>query len=233
MTALINEINGLTIGSEEYTIVVVSVRILLATLLGGIIGMERSRHGRDAGLRTHIFICLGSAMTALIGIYCHDILGYDLDPLRVSAQVVSGIGFLGAGTILVKNSSKVTGLTTAAGMWATAAIGIATGVGFYEAAVLCTILCVLAAALFTKLEAKHKGNHQFYIEIDSAGETNRIIDEIKTISVDKVDVITLPARSMTQGNLGLIATVPLAKTDKQTVINSILKLNNVVLVVED
>lgn len=233
MTAVINDINGLTIGSEEFTIVVVAVRILLATLLGGIIGMERSRHGRDAGLRTHIFICLGSAMTALIGIYCHDILGYNLDPLRISAQVVSGIGFLGAGTILVKNSSKVTGLTTAAGMWATAAIGIATGVGFYEAAVLCAILCVLTAALFTRLEAKHKGNHQFYIEIDNVAETNRIIDEIKVISADKIDVITLPARSATQGNIGLVATIPLTKTDKQTVISNILKLNNVVLVVED
>ena len=233
MTGILSDINALTVGSENFSIVVVTVRILLATLLGGIIGMERSRHGRDAGLRTHIFICLGSAMTALIGIYCHDILGYNLDPLRISAQVVSGIGFLGAGTILVKNSSKVTGLTTAAGMWATAAIGIATGVGFYEAAVLCAILCVLTAALFTRLEAKHKGNHQFYIEIDNAAETNRIIDEIKTISIDKIEVITLAPRSGTQGNIGLVATIPLTKTDKQTVISNILKLNNVVLVVED
>ncbi len=233
MTAILNDIHGLTIGSEEFSIVVVAFRILLATLLGGIIGMERSRHGRDAGLRTHIFICLGSAMTALIGIYCHDILGYTLDPLRISAQVVSGIGFLGAGTILVKNSSKVTGLTTAAGMWATAAIGIATGIGFYEASVLCAILCVLTAALFTRLETRNKDNHQLYIEIDNASETNRVIDEIKALANGKVEVITLPAKSATPGNLGLLATVTLTNENKQRMLDGILALNNVILVAED
>lgn len=233
MTDVLNDINGLTTGSDELSIMVVIFRILLATLLGGIIGMERSRHGRDAGLRTHIFICLGSAMTALIGVYCHDILNYTTDPLRISAQVVSGIGFLGAGTILVKNTSKVTGLTTAAGMWATAAIGIATGVGFYEAAVLCAILCVLTAALFTRLEIKRKDNHQLYIEIDNAAETNRIINEINSISADKAEIIALTPRSGTEGHLGLVATIPIKKIDKNAVISEILELNNVILVVED
>ncbi len=233
MTAILNDIHGLTIGSEEFSIVVVTFRILLATLLGGIIGMERSRHGRDAGLRTHIFICLGSAMTALIGIYCHEILGYVTDPLRVSAQVISGIGFLGAGTILVKNSSKVTGLTTAAGMWATAAIGIATGVGFYEASILCAILCVLTAALFTRLETKHKDNHQLYIEIDTASETNRVIDEIKKFADGKAETITLPARSASPGHIGLVATLPFANDNAQNIIDSILKFDNVILVAED
>lgn len=233
MTAVLNDINGLTTGSDELSIMVVIFRILLATLLGGIIGMERSRHGRDAGLRTHIFICLGSAMTALIGVYCHDILNYTTDPLRISAQVVSGIGFLGAGTILVKNTSKVTGLTTAAGMWATAAIGIATGVGFYEASVLCAILCVLTAALFTRLEIKRKDNHQLYIEIDNASETNRIIDEINSISANKAEIIALASRSGTEGHLGLVATIPIKEIDKHAVISEILALNNVILVVED
>lgn len=233
MPGILNDINGLTTGSDEFSIMVVIFRILLATLLGGIIGMERSRHGRDAGLRTHIFICLGSAMTALIGVYCHEILEYTTDPLRISAQVVSGIGFLGAGTILVKNSSKVTGLTTAAGMWATAAIGIATGVGFYEAAVLCTFLCVLAAALFTRLETKRKDNHQLYIEIDIASETNRVIADIKNLSDGKADMITLPARSASPGHIGLVATLPFANGNEQKIIESILKFDNVILVAED
>ena len=209
------------------------IKLVLAVIFGGAIGLERGRKRRPAGFRTHILVCMGATMAMCISRYCVEVLGITVDVSRLGAQVINGIGFLGAGTILVKNSSKVTGLTTAAGMWATAAIGIATGVGFYEAAILCAILCVLTAALFTKLEVKHKGNHQFYIEIDNAAETNKIIDEIESISDDKVEVITLAPRSGTAGHLGLVATIPLTKIDKQTVISNILKLDNVVLVVED
>ncbi len=90
-------------------------RVLLALLLGGLIGLERGRHGRAAGLRTHILVCVGAAVAALVGLYSCQVLSLGGDAMRIGAQVISGIGFLGVGTILVRNRDKVTGLTTAAG----------------------------------------------------------------------------------------------------------------------
>ena len=110
-------------------------RILLATLVGGFIGSERGSHGRAAGLRTHILVCVGAAMTTLTGVYAMVELNSIGDPMRLGAQVISGIGFLGAGTIMVRNHSHITGLTTAAGLWATACLGLAIGAGFYLAVI--------------------------------------------------------------------------------------------------
>ena len=110
-------------------------RIFLSLMLGGLIGLERGHHGRAAGLRTHVLVCLGSAMAAMVGLYTSLSLEFYSDPLRVGAQVISGIGFLGVGTIIIRERKQVTGLTTAAGLWTTASIGLAIGVGFYVAAV--------------------------------------------------------------------------------------------------
>ena len=82
------------------TVFVVVFRLLLSTVLGGIIGFERGKHGRAAGFRTHIILCVGAALTSLVGVYCYKELGFESDPMRIAAQVVSGIGFLGAGAIL-------------------------------------------------------------------------------------------------------------------------------------
>lgn len=139
---------------SEFNEVSVVIRIFLAMLLGGGIGMEREKSKRPAGFRTHILVCVGSCMTALIGLFsCYE-FGSMSDPLRISAQVVSGIGFLGVGTILVKEHDHITGLTTAAGLWTTAAIGIACGFGFYLGAVLGTLVVALTAAILFKLEAR-------------------------------------------------------------------------------
>ncbi|MBQ8532901.1 MAG: MgtC/SapB family protein, partial [Clostridia bacterium] len=92
-------------------------------IASALIGSERARHGRAAGMRTHIIVCLGSALTSMISIFVSDITGNDGDVLRISAQVISGIGFLGAGMIILKNNNVITGLTTAAGVWTTSIIG--------------------------------------------------------------------------------------------------------------
>ena len=134
----------------------VSVRLLLALLMGGIIGMERGRHGRAAGMRTHVLVCIGSCMTALVGMYIPEVLGMQGDVTRIAAQVISGIGFLGAGTIMIRNQSVVTGLTTAAGVWCTATIGIALGYGFYLAAAIATAITIVTATLLTRLEGGKK-----------------------------------------------------------------------------
>lgn len=120
----------------EPSLLTVSIRTVLALLCAGLIGYDRDAHGSAAGLRTHILVCLGAMLAMLTGEFTA--LHYGGDPQRIGAQVVSGIGFLGAGTIMF-HKGHISGLTTAAGLWASACIGLAIGTGFYEAAVIGTL----------------------------------------------------------------------------------------------
>ena len=128
---------------REFNLVSIALRIVLAMIIGGLIGIERGKQGRAAGMRTHILVCLGSSLTAMLGFFVNQELGLATDPMRVSAQVISGIGFLGVGTILVKGRFQITGLTTAACVWATATIGLALGAGFFEGALITFVFIVV------------------------------------------------------------------------------------------
>lgn len=138
-------------GLRDFTLLSVAVRMVLAVICGGIIGMERALRRRPAGFRTHILVCLGAAMTTMTSQYLYLYLDYYTDMARLGAQVIAGIGFLGAGTIVISRQ-RVRGLTTAAGLWTAAIIGLAVGAGFYEGAILTTVLVELAATVFLKLE---------------------------------------------------------------------------------
>lgn len=192
----------------------ICLRLALAIIAGGIIGNERGRHGSAAGLRTHILVCIGSAMTALTGLYMQETLGVSTDVMRLSAQVVSGIGFLGAGMIIVKNGNVVTGLTTAAGMWATAAIGIALGYGFYSGAVIATIACVFTAAFLTRFERKHKKTAHIYLEIDLSNNINKITDTIRNQIDADAYIESVSPKSNVPNTIGLYVTVSNYKSAK-------------------
>lgn len=120
----------------EPNILTLTIRTLLALLCAGIIGYDRNAHGSAAGIRTHVLVCIGAMMAMCTGEFVS--LYYNADANRIGAQVVSGIGFLGAGTIIVHHG-HISGLTTAAGLWASACIGLAIGTGFYEAAFVGTL----------------------------------------------------------------------------------------------
>ena len=127
------------------------VRLALALILGGILGIERGRKRRPAGLRTYMIVCMASALVMLTGEYLVQEYGTG-DPARLGAQVISGIGFLGAGTIII-TSRQVKGLTTAAGLWAAACMGLAIGAGFYAGAVICGTFVLLVMAAMSRLDA--------------------------------------------------------------------------------
>ena len=129
-----------------------AIRMVLAVVCGGIIGIEREFKRRPAGFRTHILICLGAAMTTLTSQYLLLDRGYYTDLSRLGAQVIAGIGFIGAGTIIVTSHQRVKGLTTAAGLWTSAIVGLCLGAGFYEAGLLATLLILIAESLFSRLE---------------------------------------------------------------------------------
>lgn len=137
---------------RNITMVSMSIRLILAVICGSIIGIEREFKRRPAGFRTHILICMGAAMTTLISEYLLVEMHYTTDIARLGAQVIAGIGFIGAGTIIVTRHQRVKGLTTAAGLWAVAIVGLCIGLGFYEAAVMTTLLILSAELLFAKIE---------------------------------------------------------------------------------
>ena len=128
------------------------IRLVLAVICGGVIGIERERKRRPAGFRTHILICLGATLTTLTSQYIYLELMLFTDLARLGAQVIAGIGFIGAGTIIVTKRRQVKGLTTAAGLWASAIVGLAIGAGFVEAALLATAFILLAEIVLARLE---------------------------------------------------------------------------------
>lgn len=136
----------------------VCLRMVLSALCGGAIGMEREFKRRPAGFRTHILICLGAAMTTLTGQYLFLVMGYYTDVARLGAQVIAGVGFIGAGTIIVTKHQRVKGLTTAAGLWTAAIVGLSFGSGFYEGGLFTTALILLAELVLSKWEYRILGN---------------------------------------------------------------------------
>lgn len=128
------------------------IRMVLAVICGGVIGIEREFKRRPAGFRTHILICLGASLTTITSQYLYLEMNMFTDLARLGAQVIAGIGFIGAGTIIVTKRRQVKGLTTAAGLFASAILGLAIGAGFLEAAVIATALILVVELLFSRLE---------------------------------------------------------------------------------
>lgn len=158
-----------------------TIRMVTAVVLGGLIGLEREWSNHAAGFRTHILVCIGSASIMLLSIYGFSQFVYEAnvrtDPARLAAQVISGIGFLGAGAI-IRNGSSISGLTTAASVWVVAAIGLCVGAGFYYPAVLATFLVLVSLFLLNKWEKRllrNRRNQDVVIKIyDRPGMLGRI-----------------------------------------------------------
>ncbi|MBP3666892.1 MAG: MgtC/SapB family protein [Clostridia bacterium] len=190
----------------EFNAVTVVIRVLLAALAGALVGLEREFHGRAAGLRTHMMVALGAALTAMIGLYTVHGLGMSSDPMRVGAQVISGVGFLGAGTILLRGGgSRITGLTTAAGLWTAASIGLAVGVGFYIGAFMTTFAVMLTFTLVTSVEHLMNRKRQrmaIYLELKHVDAVAPMLDMLRT-EYGLMEAQVTPPRSGTPPHVGM------------------------------
>ncbi len=165
---------------SELNLVSTLVRLVLAMLLGGMLGIERGRKRRPAGLRTYMIVCIASALVMITSQYMSEFFGTG-DPARLGAQVISGIGFLGAGTIMI-TSRQVKGLTTAAGLWAAACIGLAVGIGFYAGAILCSLIVLLVMTVLTGFDARiRKKTKQlyFFAEFVCMDDLGRFMDMLR------------------------------------------------------
>jgi len=209
----------------------VTVRLFLSVVVGVVIGSERARHGRAAGMRTHILVCMGSTLTSLIGIYSQKYLGNDGDMMRISAQVISGIGFLGAGMIILKNNNVIMGLTTAAGVWTTGVIGIALGCGFYAGAGIATVLLILSLLIFARVEKRRKSVEVIYLEIDDMHRANEIVALVRPLINREFIYKMLPPKSGYQGHLGINIIIPRRLPDDIT--QQLLAVEGVVFVDEE
>jgi putative Mg2+ transporter-C (MgtC) family protein len=132
----------------------IALRLLLAVLLGGLVGFERESHNRPAGFRTHILVCVGATLIMMLSAYGFTEMAggkYEVDPSRIAAQVVTGIGFLGAGTI-IQQRGNIKGLTTAASIWVVSGIGLAVGIGFYAGAVMATFVALISLLLLSRVD---------------------------------------------------------------------------------
>ncbi len=178
---------------REVNEVSIVLRLALAALCGGLIGLEREHKHRPAGFRTHILICIGAALSTLISQFLisnaltlFGSTAVTCDPARLGAQVVAGMGFIGAGTIIVTKRRQVKGLTTAAGLWTTAIIGLSAGAGFYVITLYATLLLFLTEMLFSKLEWVSNStvrSTNIYIEYDAIDRVNVILDKLKEFNV--------------------------------------------------
>ena len=173
---------------REVTYLAVALRVFSAVIIGGLLGLERGMKNRPAGMRTYMLVCVGACVIMLTNHYVFQTYSTG-DPVRMGAQVESGIGFLGAGTIIVTRRNQIKGLTTAAGLWASAGVGLALGVGFYEAAIAGTIAVFVVMTLLQKMDNKlHRRSRQLeaYIELSdiSLGDFLRIMRESDIVVSD-------------------------------------------------
>ena len=235
MTVFLNFIKGLDLrGFNEISVL---IRFVLATICGGLIGIEREHKHRPAGFRTHILVCLGAATTTLTGQYLLSTFGTgSTDPARLGAQVIAGIGFIGAGTIIVTKRRQVKGLTTAAGLWASAIIGLTIGVGFYEVAVYATFLILVTEILLSKLDwyiLSHAKNINVYIEYTNTDALTDIMNELKCREICVVDVEITKAKSETDHRTSAILSLELPKSATQNGILTVISNVEGVTIVEE
>ncbi|WP_027399754.1 MgtC/SapB family protein [Anaerovorax odorimutans] len=161
----------------------VTLRLILAVILGGIIGLERGANKHPAGFRTHILVCVGAALSMMTNQYVYEYISTTTDPTRLGAQVITGVGFLGVGTILFTGRHKIKGLTTAAGLWTSACTGLAIGIGFYAGAVIAELFVFISLSILPKVENYFYNRSRImdlYIELNSISRMREFISFVKS-----------------------------------------------------
>jgi putative Mg2+ transporter-C (MgtC) family protein len=216
---------------REVTLLAVFLRLLAAVICGGVIGLERGLKNRPAGLRTYMLVCVGACLIMVTNQYLFQVTQSG-DPMRLGAQVVSGIGFLGAGTIVVTKHNQIRGLTTAAGLWAAAGVGLALGVGFYEAALVAGFLIFVILTLMQHWDNRmHRKTKVFelYIELSEELGIGALIRRIRALDLEIDDIQLEHDSALEEGTRAVIATLKSKKrVDHMVLMDKIRKLEGVI-----
>jgi putative Mg2+ transporter-C (MgtC) family protein len=214
-----------------------SLRIVMSIALGGIIGLERELGDHAAGFRTHILVCLGSTLIVMLSMYGFSDFANEpnvrLDPARLAAQVISGIGFLGAGTIM-RNGSTVMGLTTAASLWVVAAIGLCVGAGFYYGAALSTFAVLISLFLLNKLEkvfSKSRKHGEVRVDVrEGKGNIGAVIATFNAASVriSDIHIINHHHENESADTVSIQMTIKARAEQVQTAFEAIMEIKDVI-----
>lgn len=206
------------------------LRIAFCIVCGGAVGLEREWKHRTAGFKTHILVCLGSAICMLTGQYA--VLAFQIDtidPTRIGAQVVSGIGFLGVGTIIVRDNAKVKGLTTAAGLWVSACVGLAIGIGFYEMAILGTICVVGLFLVGIKLFAENDVTKLVvYIEVKNQTYVRKLLAKLQEQDCNIYRMEMQRAKNGLNSEIGLILGIQSETKENKEILSILTEVEAVV-----
>ena len=194
---------------REVTYLAVALRITAAVIIGGLLGLERGMKNRPAGLRTYMLVCVGACLIMLTNQYIFQVYGTG-DPVRMGAQVVSGIGFLGAGTIVVTRRNQIKGLTTAAGLWTAAGVGLALGIGFYEAALMGGFAMFFVITVLQRMDNNmHRRSRQMEVYIELSKET-ALGDFLRAVRDRELEIYNVQREQESDsdaGNRAYIATI--------------------------
>ena len=214
---------------REFNMPSVLLRLTLAVLCGGMIGVNREHKRRPAGFRTYMLVCLGSAMTGVLSQYLwvmmntqwvevSALLEKKIDVSRIGAKAIGGVGFLGAGTILITDQSEVKGLTTAAGLWASACLGVAIGAGFYEGALAGFAAIFLSIKVLPRIEEfllSRSRNMNLYVELVSPERLRDFIALLKAMGIQIFDV-ELERKGQSGGGVSVVLYLHLPKSQSHT-----------------
>ena len=211
----------------------------LAVIFGGVIGLERRRKRRPAGFRTHILVCMGAALAVCISYYISEINAGSLvrtDVSRLGAQVINGIGFLGAGTIIVTGRQQVKGLTTAAGLWASACMGLAIGAGYFECGILACVAIYLTITVFNSLEKlimSRTFNMNVNVMVTETACLKTVLDKLHSMDVKIFDVEITNVRELRTESPNVIIEVRLpTRRHHVDIITAIASLDGIIAVEE-
>ncbi len=211
------------------------VRLALALICGGVLGMERGKKNRPAGFRTYMLVCVGATLVMLTNQYICDLYGTG-DPARLGAQVISGIGFLGAGTIIVTGRNRVKGLTTAAGLWADACVGLAIGIGFYSAAIIgCTMILVVMSVLH-RIDDRMMSNTKvmdLYMEFGKMADLGNFMSYLKEHGIKITEIEMTKSNNVEDIGVAVLLTLKLEKKRPHTEILQLLSMATGVIYIEE
>lgn len=216
---------------HDITMMAVITRVLTSIFIGGLLGLERGMKNRPAGLRTYMLVSVGACLIMMTNQYIYQFTGAG-DPMRLGAQVVSGIGFLGAGTIVVTRHNQIKGLTTAAGLWASAGVGLALGIGFYEGAIAVGLSVFVILTVLQRFEdSVHKKIRvlELYVELRSSVSVAQFVQALKSLDLKMESIQFEPEGGFDVDTRAVILTVKAKKaTDHNMLREKIRKIEGVV-----
>lgn len=221
--------------AKEWSMFSILIRLVTSVIAGSVIGFDRAMKRRGAGMKTHVLVCLGAALVMMTGQFIQMNYTGTMDVARLGAQVISGVGFLGVGTIIVTGRNQVRGLTTAAGLWTCACIGLAIGIGFIDGAIYTLVLVLFSFKILSKIDGwveKYAKSYELYMEFPSNQCVTTFIEELHRQNIKISDFQLGKSKIKGEGPNALVCIEVEERKRRASIIDEIRKMKSVKYVEE-